>query len=248
MLFRSAKSIEDKNNLGPISLATILSRSSNVGMTKVALRMEPEQMWRVLDRFGFGQPTGGGFLAESSGLLSHHSYWRDISQATISYGYGLTVTPLQLARSYAALGNGGVLPQISLLANPPPEAGVRVIDAEVAEAVLGMMEQVVGPGGTARKAAIPGYRVAGKTGTSKKSAVGGYADDRYLSVFAGLVPVSEPRFAAIVILDEPSGDAYYGGDVAAPVLSVVMREALRLFAVAPDDSPAIGAGAMQAAR
>ncbi|MEM1438944.1 MAG: penicillin-binding transpeptidase domain-containing protein [Pseudomonadota bacterium] len=243
-----AKSIEDKNNLGPINLATILSRSSNVGMTKVALRMEPEQMWRVLDRFGFGQPTGGGFLAESSGLLSHHSYWRDISQATISYGYGLTVTPLQLARAYAALGNDGVLPQISLLANPPREAGVRVVDAEVADAVLGMMEQVVGPGGTARKAAIPGYRVAGKTGTSKKSAVGGYADDRYLSVFAGLVPVSEPRFAAVVVLDEPSGDAYYGGDVAAPVFSVVMREALRLFAVAPDDSPAIGAGAMQAAR
>ena len=243
-----AKRIEDHHNLGRIDLTTLLARSSNVGITQVAMRMEPEQLWRTLAQFGLGNLTSSGFPGESAGLLSHFTHWQPISQATIAYGYGLSVTPLQLARAYAAIGNDGVLMPVSLLKLDRAPGGERLLSPDTASQVLAMMEHVVMPGGTGTKAAIPGYRVAGKTGTAWKFAAGGYSRDKYFSIFAGLVPASAPRLAAVVVVDEPTGIDYYGGDVAAPVFAEVMSEALRLLAVPPDAAPALLDGAtLQAA-
>lgn len=230
-----AKRIEDHHDLGHIDLTTVLARSSNVGITKLAMELEPEHLWKTLERFGIGSLTSSGFPGESAGLLSHHNHWKPISQATLAYGYGLSLTPLQLARAYATLGAGGVSRPVSLVALERAPEGERVVSAETAAAVLAMMEQVVAPGGTGAKARIDAYRIAGKTGTTWKFAAGGYSEDKYLSIFAGLAPASAPRLAAVVVIDEPGGGAYYGGDVSAPVFAAVMTEALRLLAVPPDD-------------
>ncbi len=233
-----AKKIEDSRNLGRISLTTILARSSNVGVTKVAMDLQPDQLWSTMSHFGLGEMTSSGFPGESAGMLSHYSNWRPISQATIAYGYGVSVTPLQLAQAYSALGNGGVMQPISLFAIEDHALGERVVSADTATAVRRMLEEVVRPGGTGTKAAIDGYRVAGKTGTSWKFAKGGYSQDKYISIFAGLAPASEPRLATVVVIDEPGGELYYGSDVAAPVFADVMSESLRLLAVPPDAMPA----------
>ncbi|HZX24951.1 MAG TPA: penicillin-binding transpeptidase domain-containing protein [Woeseiaceae bacterium] len=232
-----AKRIEDTEDLGPIDLTTVLARSSNVGMTKVAMSLEPEQLWQTLSGFGIGSLTSCGFPGESAGLLSHYNHWRPISQATLAYGYGLSVTPLQLARGYAVIGSGGLMRPVSLLKLDEPPPANRVIAESTARQVLGMMEQVVLPGGTGTRADVPGYRIAGKTGTARKFAAGGYSEDRYLAIFAGLAPASDPRLAVVVVIDEPAGDAYYGGQVSAPVFARVTSEALRLLAVPPDDLP-----------
>ena len=228
------KKIEDSRNLGRISLTTILSRSSNVGATKVAMSLEPDQLWNTMTRFGLGSLTSSGFPGESAGLLTHHNHWQPISQATLAYGYGVSVTPLQLAQAYAALGSDGVMRPVSLVAFDQPADGERIMQSGTARAVLDMLEEVVRPGGTGTKAGFTGYRVAGKTGTAWKFAAGGYSKDKYLSIFAGLAPASDPRLAAVVIIDEPKGDLYYGSDVAAPVFADVMSESLRLLAVPPD--------------
>jgi cell division protein FtsI (penicillin-binding protein 3) len=241
------KKIEDPRNLGRISLTTILSRSSNVGATKIALSLEPDQLWSTMTRFGLGSLTSSGFPGESAGLLTHYNDWRQISQATLGYGYGVSVTPLQLAQAYAAIGSGGVIRPVSLVRLEEPNKGERIVDSETAVAIRNMMEEVVRPGGTGTNASIAGYRVAGKTGTAWKFAAGGYSEDKYFSIFAGLVPASEPRLAAVVVIDEPSGDLYYGSDVAAPVFADVMAESLRLLAIPPDALPANGAaGTIQA--
>jgi cell division protein FtsI (penicillin-binding protein 3) len=236
------KKIEDTRNLGRVSLTTILARSSNVGITKLAMTLQPEQLWQTMTRFGLGALTTSSFPGESAGLLTHYSHWRPISQATLAYGYGVSLTPLQLAQAYAALGNGGRLNQVSLTALEQPGEGQRVVSPETADAVREMLEEVVRPGGTGTKAAVTGYRVAGKTGTAWKFAAGGYSEDKYISIFAGLAPASEPKLAAIVVIDEPSGELYYGSDVAAPVFADVMSESLRLLAVPPDDLPTREAG------
>ncbi len=241
------KKIEDPRNLGRISLTTVLSRSSNVGATKIALSLEPDQLWGTLTRFGLGSLTASGFPGESAGMLTHYNDWRQISQATLGYGYGVSVTPLQLAQAYAAIGGGGVIRPVSLVRLDEPIPGERIVELETAAAVRRMMEEVVKPGGTGNNASIAGYRVAGKTGTAWKSAAGGYSEDKYFSIFAGLVPASDPRLAAVVVIDEPSGDLYYGSDVAAPVFADVMSESLRLLAIPPDAIPASGtAGTIQA--
>jgi cell division protein FtsI (penicillin-binding protein 3) len=231
------KKIEDTLNLGRVSLTTILARSSNVGITKLALTLQPEQLWQTMTRFGLGALTTSSFPGESAGLLTHYSHWRPISQATLAYGYGVSLTPLQLAQAYASLGNGGRLNSVSLTALEQPNEGHRVVSTETADAVRGMLEEVVRPGGTGTKAAVTGYRIAGKTGTAWKFAAGGYSEDEYISIFAGLAPASDPRLAAVVVIDEPSGELYYGSDVAAPVFADVMSESLRLLAVPPDDLP-----------
>ena len=241
------KKIEDSKNLGRISLSTVLSRSSNVGITKIAMSLEADQLWQSLTRFGFGSVTSSGFPGESAGLLTHYSDWRQVNQATIGYGYNVAVTPLQLAQAYAAIGNDGQLRPISLLALDEPSENERIMDSDTATAVRLMMEEVVGPDGTGQEAGVDGYRVAGKTGTSWKFAPGGYSEDKYFSIFAGLAPASDPRLATVVIIDEPTGDLYYGGDVAAPVFGDVMAESLRLLAVAPDALPGgASAGVVQA--
>ncbi|MEL7311667.1 MAG: penicillin-binding transpeptidase domain-containing protein [Pseudomonadota bacterium] len=237
------KEIKDHHALGAIDLETLLARSSNVATTMVGMRMESEQFWETLTRFGFGSLTASGFPGESQGLLPHYRDWQKISQATISYGYGLSVTPLQLARAYAAIGNGGLLMPVSLLRVDTPPPGTRAVSEDVANHVVSLMERVVQAGGTGTRAAIPGYRVAGKTGTAwKYSGNGDYNEEKYLSFFAGLVPASNPRLAAVVVIDEPSKKEFYGGDVAAPVFSAVMGEALRTLAVAPDAAPGLMAG------
>jgi cell division protein FtsI (penicillin-binding protein 3) len=229
------KVIEDKHNLGSIDLATLLSRSSNVGATKVAMSLPSEQLWSVLTRFGLGRVSASGFPGESAGLLSHYENWRPIAKATLAYGYGLSVTPLQLAQAYAVLGAGGVLRPVSLLRVDKPPIGRKVISAESARAVVNMLEHVISPEGTGMKASVPGYTVAGKTGTARKFAVGGYSEDRYTAVFAGLAPASHPRLAVVVVVDEPRAGQYYGGEVAAPVFSKIVEGAMRILAIAPDD-------------
>jgi len=233
-----AKKIEDRRNLGRISLTTILARSSNVGVTKLAMSLAPDQLWSTMTKFGLGTMTTSGFPGESAGLLTHYDHWQDISQATLGYGYGVSVTPLQLAQAYATLGDQGRMHPISLVAIDRPGDGEQVIATDTAAAVKRMLEEVVRPGGTGAKASVTGYRIAGKTGTAWKSGVGGYSEDKYFSIFAGLAPASEPRLAAVVVIDEPGGELYYGSDVAAPVFSEVMSESLRLLAIPPDALPA----------
>ncbi len=243
------KRIEDSSDLGRVSLTTVLSRSSNVGITKIAMSLEADQLWQTMTRFGFGSLTSSGFPGESAGLLSHYNDWRQINQATLGYGYGVSVTPLQLTQAYAALGNDGHMRPVSLVALDAPNAGQRIISEDTADSIRSMMEEVVSPDGTGNEAGVTGYRVAGKTGTSWKFAPGGngYSEDKYFSIFAGLAPASKPRLAAVVIIDEPTGDLYYGGDVAAPVFGDVMAESLRLLAVPPDALPAVnGTGVIQA--
>ena len=241
------KKIEDGNNLGRVSLTTVLSRSSNVGATKIALSLEPDQLWTTMARFGLGSLTSSGFPGESAGLLTHYNHWKSISQATLAYGYGVSVTPLQLAQAYAAIGGEGILRPVSLIAIDRPADGDRVLSIDTARAVRRMLEEVVRPDGTGAKASVTGYRIAGKTGTAWKFAAGGYSVDKYLSVFAGLAPASEPRLATVVVIDEPKGELYYGSDVAAPVFADVMAESLRLLAVPPDALPARDAGSVMQA-
>ena len=236
------KTIADTRNLGRVSLTTILARSSNVGITKVAMSLQPDQLWETMRQFGLGEMTSSLFPGESAGMLSHYRDWREVSQATIAYGYGVSVTPLQLAQAYAAIGNDGVMHPVSLVLRNDVEAGERVIAPETAGDVRRMLEEVVRPGGTGTKASVDGYRIAGKTGTAWKSAPGGYSQDKYFSIFAGLAPASAPRLATVVVIDEPGGELYYGSDVAAPVFADVMSESLRLLAVAPDALPARDAG------
>jgi cell division protein FtsI (penicillin-binding protein 3) len=225
---------QDSNDLGRIDLGTILARSSNVGVGKLALDLDQGQLWSVLNGFGIGRLTESGFPGESAGVLNDPQFWRPVGQATMAYGYGLSVTTLQLAQAYATIAAEGIERPVSLLAVDAPPPGRRVISAGTARAVKGMLETVVSPRGTGLRAAVPNYRVAGKTGTAWKSAVGGYSKDRYLAVFAGLAPVTQPKLVAVVVIDEPRGEDYYGGEVAAPVFSSIVSGALRLLAVAPD--------------
>ncbi len=218
-------------------MSTVLSRSSNVGAAKIALSLEPDQLWRTMTDFGFGSLTSSSFPGESAGLLTHYSDWRRINQATLGYGYSVSVTPLQLVQAYSALGGDGNARPVSLIKLDQPGESERVISGDTAIAIRRMMEAVVQPGATGSAAMVDGYTVAGKTGTSWKYTPGGYSEDRYFSVFAGLAPASNPKLAAVVIIDEPTGDLYYGGEVAAPVFSDVMSESLRLLAVPPDALP-----------
>jgi cell division protein FtsI (penicillin-binding protein 3) len=229
------KVIEDHHNLGSIDLATILAKSSNVGMAHLALALDKGAIWNTLNSLGFGQVSASGFPGESAGLLTHYTHWRDLSVATLAYGYGMSVTPLQLAQAYATLGALGLRRSLTFRREDRPVAGQRVLDAQVCRDVIHLLESVITPDGTGNHAAVRGYRVAGKTGTAWKSTVGGYSTDRYMAVFGGLVPAAAPRLAAVVVIDEPGGGKYYGGDVAAPVFSAVMAGALRLLSVPPDD-------------
>jgi cell division protein FtsI (penicillin-binding protein 3) len=232
---------EDEHNLGVIDLATILAKSSNVGMAKVALSLQPKQIWDTLTALGLGQVTGSSFPGESAGMLSNYAHWRPIGIATLSHGYSLSVTPLQLAHAYATIGAGGLKRPISFERVSGPVPGEQVIDPKVAHEMVQLMEQVVEKGGTATRAALIGYRVSGKTGTAFKSIPGGYSTDRIMAVFAGLVPASHPKLATVVVIDEPSRDVEeggtlaQGGTVAAPVFASVMSGALRLMDVPPDD-------------
>ncbi len=230
--------VRDMHNYGKIDVTTVITKSSNVGASKIALSLEPEQYWDALSRFGFGQSTGSGFPGESSGSLNPFNTWSEIEMATLSFGYGLSVTPLQLAHAYSVLATGGVMLPVSFIKVHGSVPGKRVMPENITRQVRKMLETVVSASGTGKRAAIKGYRVIGKTGTVHKSIRGGYSDDRYLSIFAGIAPASEPRFAMVVLIDEPRGDDHYGGVVAAPVFSRVMAGTFRILNIPPDDLPA----------
>ena len=230
-------SVRDVHDYGQLDLSGVIRKSSNVGISKVALSLPAEDIWSLLTELGFGAQTFSGFPGEASGLLSHHGGWNAIETATLSFGYGVSTTPLQLAQAYAVLATGGIKRSVTFLREGEVTEERRVLPAAVTRQVRDMLEQAVGPNGTAPQARVAGYRVAGKTGTVKKSSVGGYTSKKYLAVFAGMAPASDPRFVMVVMVDEPSNGKYYGGQVAAPVFSKVMAGALRLMAVPPDDVP-----------
>ena len=231
--------IRDHRNYGVIDLTTVIKKSSNIGASKIALSLEPLDVWSTLTKVGFGQITGSGFPGESSGYLNPYNNWSEVEQATMSFGYGISVTALQLAQAYIPFATEGMMLPVSFLKVSEPVNGTRVFSVKVARQVRAMLETVVQTGGTGQKASIEGYRIAGKTGTVHKTVVGGYSEDRYLSLFAGMAPASNPRLIAVVIIDEPQGDHYYGGLVAAPVFSNVMAGALRLLDIPPDDFPVL---------
>ncbi|MDF1630546.1 MAG: penicillin-binding transpeptidase domain-containing protein [Alcanivoracaceae bacterium] len=238
----SGKTIRDHRNYGVMDITAAFGKSSNVMTTKLALDMQPQQLQNMLDRFGFGRATGIPFPGESDGVLPLRARWRDIEQATLSYGYGVSVTALQLAQAYAVLANDGVHLPVSLTRVSEPPKGERVISSATAGMLVDMLGVVVSDRGTARQARVNGYQVGGKTGTVHKIVNGVYADDNYLSLFVGVAPLDNPRYVAVVVIDDPAGEAYYGGEVAAPVFSRIMEGVLRTLNVTPDASQGIWAG------
>jgi cell division protein FtsI (penicillin-binding protein 3) len=236
-----AQVFDDEHPLGKVDLATILAKSSNVGMIHVALSLPPETIWTTLSKLGLGQVTASGFPGESAGVLNNYSHWRPIGIATMSHGYGLSVTPLQLAQGYATFGAMGIRRPVSFLPVTTPPAGERVLSERTCRELVTMLESVVEAEGTGTKAAIYGYHVAGKTGTAYKAEAGGYSTDLYMSVFAGVAPATDPHLAAVVVIDTPTAGLHRGGDVAAPVFSAVMGPSLRLLGVAPDTAVGVPA-------
>ena len=239
--------IRDSHREGPLTVTQVIQKSSNVGSAKIALSLPPEALWEILSQSGFGVSTGSGFPGEVTGRLRPHKTWRPIEQATMSYGHGISVSLIQLARAYTLFSAEGELKPVSLLKLDAPTTGERVISRATALAVSRMLEMVVRPGGTAPRAQISGYRVAGKTGTAHKLEGNGYAKDRYISTFVGYAPASNPRLIIAVMLDEPSAGQYFGGVVAAPVFSQVMAGALRILSV-PHDAPSNNIVSFPAAR
>jgi|AVFP01.1.fsa_nt_gi cell division protein FtsI (penicillin-binding protein 3) len=227
--------VRDIRNYGVLDATSVITKSSNVGVVKIAQRMGRSVLWRVYNQLGFGRPTAVQFPGERSGLLPHFEGWSRFEHATLAFGYGLNVTTLQLAQAYAVIANDGVRRPVSLRKLDVVGRGERVFSEQTARSVRMMMETVVSAKGTARRAAIPGYRVGGKTGTAKKATAHGYAKGKYQSVFAGMAPITKPRFVMVVMIDEPRGKHYYGGIVAAPTFAKVMQAALRLYNVPPDD-------------
>ncbi len=229
------RTIHDTHPERSLTVAQVIQKSSNVGTARIALGLPPETLWHGLSESGFGSLTGSEFPGEAAGKLRDFRTWRPIEQATMSYGNGISVNLLQLARAYTVFTNNGELKPVTLLKQETPVAGVKVYSDATAQAVRDMMEMVVRPGGTAPLAQITGYRVAGKTGTAHKLENGKYVD-RYVASFVGLAPASNPRLIVAVMINEPGGRDYYGGLVAAPVFSSVMGAALRMLSV-PNDAP-----------
>jgi len=227
-----SRTIRDTRELGEVDLATVLMKSSNAGMSRIGLSLESDALWEMMSDFGFGSYVTDGFPGESRGRLHHHTEWGEIGKATMSYGYGITVTPIQLAQAYSVIANNGLYTPLSLRKGLSNESK-RVINEDTAEALLSMLEKVV-EDGTSKKAAVNGYRIGGKSGTAwKTSGSGGYSTDRYRSIFAGIAPIDDPRLVAVVFIEEPTGEFYYGGDVAAPVFSEIISQSLQLLSIPP---------------
>jgi cell division protein FtsI (penicillin-binding protein 3) len=220
--------------MGLLTVAQVIQKSSNIGTAKIQLAMSAERMGTLYRELGFGVTPQTGFPGEAKGLLRPWNQWRPIEQATMSYGHGIAVSLLQVARAYTVFTNEGQLLPLTLTRRDALPIGKRLVSPATAREVTRMMEMAALPGGTAPRAQVPGYRVAGKTGTAHKPENGGYAEHKYVSSFVGFGPVSDPRFIVAVMLDEPAGAKYYGGDVSAPVFSSVMGNALRMMSVTPD--------------
>jgi cell division protein FtsI (penicillin-binding protein 3) len=228
-------SISDINNYGTLSISDVIRKSSNIGTTKVAFSLGPERLWKLHHNIGFGSTTMNGFPGEVTGTLTDFADWSKVDLATVSYGYGISVTAMQLAQAYSVIAAGGLLYPVSFQkVNVLPEPR-RVIPEMVAFEVNRMMRPVFGAGGSGWRAAVEGYHVAGKTGTVHKTSASGYEEDRYVSLFAGFAPATDPRLVLVVVVDDPGAGKYFGSQVAAPVFSTVMQGALRIMNIPPDN-------------
>jgi cell division protein FtsI (penicillin-binding protein 3) len=227
--------VRDTSKVGKANLAKILQKSSNIGVAKLALDMPLEALLGMYSSIGYGQLSGLNLVGETTGIFPNRRRWSQFEIATLAFGYGISITPLQLAHAYATLGNGGLYQPVHIIESNQQDLSKQVIDHDYAMSVLHMLEAVTQPGGTATRAAVPGYRVAAKTGTSRKAAAGGYSDE-YVAITSGVAPVSDPRIALVVVINEPQGDQYYGGAVAGPVFSEIMKGALQILNVAPDEN------------
>ncbi|MDP1708589.1 MAG: penicillin-binding transpeptidase domain-containing protein [Gammaproteobacteria bacterium] len=228
------KSVRDIHDYGRIDVATVIQKSSNVGASKMALAISREQLWRMFSGVGFGAATGSSFPGEADGVLPPYTRWREVERATLAFGYGVSTTALQLASAYATIANGGQLHPASFLPVKKPSNANTVMQSDTAAALRSMLESVTHEGGTGTQARVTGYRVGGKTGTVHKVGAHGYDKSRYVALFAGFAPAHHPRLVTVVVINEPGGEQYYGGHVAAPVFSRVMAGALRLLNIAPD--------------
>lgn len=228
------KTVRDPRNYGVLDLAGIIKKSSNMGVSRLALSLTDQEFLDSFYKVGFGKITGLGVQGETKGVLRPRENWSDIEKATFSFGYGFQVSSVQLAQAYSILGANGKKRPLTLIKQSGLEQGEQVLEPKIAKDVVSMMENVVADGGTGTKARVEGYRVAGKTGTARKVAKSGGYGDEYVTVFAGLVPATDPKLAIVVMVDEPAGDAYYGGTVSAPIFSKVADKALDLMNVAPD--------------
>lgn len=232
----------DPRNYGLISVTRVLQKSSQVGVTKIALDLGHEPIREVFHRFGIGQPPNSGFPGESAGDLPNRQRWYATEKVSLAFGYGITATPLQLAHAYSVFANGGVQQPVSLLAlDGALPAGKRVISTDTAAQLLTMLHAVTGDEGTARKARVPGYQVGGKTGTVHKVGPGGYEANKYVALFVGIAPIDNPRIVSVVVINDPKGALYGGGAVAAPVFSEITSATLRLLNVPPSDMETVRA-------
>ncbi|MHA7880940.1 MAG: peptidoglycan D,D-transpeptidase FtsI family protein [Saccharospirillum sp.] len=231
-------SIRDIRNFGVMSMTDVIARSSNVGMARLALESDPQVTWDTYFKLGLGQDTGIGYPGEASGRLPNPVRWGRVESATMTYGYGLAVTPVQLAQAFASLANGGRRVSARLLMDSPVSQGEQVLQPETARQVLAMMEAAVMPGGTGTRAQLDWFSIAGKTGTVHKVGAQGYDEDRYVSSFVGIAPMDNPRIVAIIIIDEPPPNRYFGGEAAAPVFRGMMTQAMPLLGINPDRIPA----------
>jgi cell division protein FtsI (penicillin-binding protein 3) len=225
--------ISDVKAYGPLTIEQIVQKSSNVGTVKMALQLPPQQMWEMYTSLGFGQPPQLGFPGAVAGRVRPYKGWKTIEQATMSYGHGISVSLIQLARAYSVFARDGELLPVTMLRGDGPSPGTTLIRPETARAVRHMLELAAGPQGTAPLAQVAGFRVAGKTGTAHKIENGRYVN-KYVASFVGFAPVSSPRVIVAVMIDEPSAGKHYGGQVAAPLFSRVVEESLRAMRVAPD--------------
>ncbi|MCW8880389.1 MAG: penicillin-binding transpeptidase domain-containing protein [Kangiellaceae bacterium] len=230
--------VKDITNYDSLDVTGVLKKSSNVGVSKLAHMMSDEDFLYTFYQVGFGVDTASGFPGESAGRFVIRNNWSDIEKATLAYGYGFRVTPAQLAQAYSVLGSQGIKRPMTLLKQEDTPIGEQVLSKNVSRQVISMMETVVGEGGSGQKAKVDGYRIAGKTGTARKAVKGGYGD-QYTVFFAGIAPVSDPKIAMAIFVDEPQSEDYYGGQVAAPVFARVAAESLRLLNVKPDQEEAI---------
>lgn len=234
-LMVDGNTVRDEHNNGELTLTQILQRSSNVGVTKVTLSLPPQQLWGLLHRVGFGERTGSGFPGEAIGSLVDHRVWRPFVLATLAFGYGISVTPLQLAHAYEVIADNGMKVPVTFLKREAPPVGIQVIAPKVAHEMIDMLETVVERGGTGTRARVRGYHVAGKTGTARIAGVNGYEKNHHIASFVGIAPATHPTLVVAVMIRDPQHGQYYGGLVAAPVFSKVMAGALRILDVPPDN-------------
>jgi cell division protein FtsI (penicillin-binding protein 3) len=226
--------ITDAHPLGALTVNEVIQKSSNVGIVKMAMQMQPREMWDLFTQVGFGQKPQISFPGAVTGRLRPHKTWRPIEQATMAYGYGLSTSLFQLARAYTVFAHDGELLPVSLVKVAEPGPGMRVMSTQTARNIRHMLALAAGSGGTAPKAQVMGYSVGGKTGTAHKQEAGVYADKKYRAWFVGMAPINNPRIVVAVMVDEPNNGKYYGGDVAAPVFSEVVQQTLRMMGLPPD--------------